>query len=334
MPNSPLFAPRRRLLRAAGIAALQSLPAAAFAQAEAWPARPIRMLVPSAPGSGSDVLIRSIAEKLSAALRQPIVIDNRPGASGMLSTSALMKSAADGYTLLYTNASYTVMLQALQPELKFDSLRALKPVVVTAVGGVLLLVAPDLPVRNLSELVAHLKANPGKLGYGTWGVGSNGHLTMEWLAAKSGFRAEHVSYKGIPALLGDMLSGVLKVGWADPITPLPHLAAGKLRAIAVNGAARAPRLPEVPTFGEQGYPFPAVGWQGIFAPPGTPEPVVRRITDEVHRILAQAEMRDMMSRMNVEPTPMWNGERLAAQMRDDLATWQAIVTDGKIRVDP
>lgn len=334
MRSNRLSCDRRVVLNAIAAAALLTLADATPAQVDAWPGRPIRMIVPSAPGSGSDVLIRAISEKLSIVLRQPIVIDNRPGASGMIGTSAVAKAAADGYTLLYTNASFTVMLQALQPELKFDSLQDIAPVALTAVGGVVLLVTPDIPAKTLPELVALLKADPAKYGYGSWGVGSNDHLTMEWLKSKTGLGAEHVAYKGVPPLLNDMLSGVLKIGWSDPSTPLPHLATGRLRAIAVNGTARAPRLPDVATMGEQGFAFPAVGWQGIFAPQGTPAAVSRRINDEVQKILASDEMRAMMSRMNLEPTPPWSSERFARQLREDLSTWKAIVSDGKIRMDP
>lgn len=334
MPKPPESVSRRRSLKAIAAGALFVLGPAVRAQTEAWPNRPIRMIVPSSPGSGSDVLIRAISEKLAIALKQPIIIDNRPGASGMIGTSAVAKAPADGYTLLYTNASFTVMLQALQPELKFDSLQDISPIAVAAVGGVMLLVTADLPARTLPELVALLKANPGKYGYGSWGVGSNGHLTMEWLKNRTTFVSEHVPYKGVPPMINDMLSGVLKIGWSDPSTPLPHLASGKLRAIAVNGAARAPKMPEVPTMGEQGHAFPAVGWQGIFSPTGTPPAITRRINEEVQRILASDEMKGMMARMNLEPTPVWGSERFATQLRDDLSTWKAIVTDGKIRMEP
>ncbi len=324
---------RRGALKAAAAGATLALARPVWAQPDAWPNKPIRMVVPSSAGSGSDVLIRTVSEKLAAVLKQPIVIDNRPGASGMIATNVVAKAPADGYTLLYTNASYTVMLQALQPDLKFDSLQDITPAALTAVGGVVLLVTPDLPVKTLSELVALLKANPGKYGYGTWGIGSNGHLTMEWLKSKTGFGAEHVPYKAVSAVINDMLSGVLKIGWSDPSTPVPHLAAGKLRAIAVNGAARAPKLPEVPTFGEQGFPFPAVGWQGIFAPAGTPVAITRRINDEVQKILVGDDMKAVLGRMNLEPTPAWTNERFAAQLRTDLTTWKAIVTDGKIKAE-
>ena len=327
---------RRKLLQSGAFALAGNwvMGHSALAQSDVWPARSMRMIVPATPGSGSDLLIRAVSEKLALALKQPIVIDNRPGASGMIATNAVAKAPADGYMLLYSNASATVILQALQPDLKFDALRDITPVALTAVGGVVLLVTPDLGVKTLPELLTMLKANGGKYGYGSWGTGSNGHLTMEWLKSKTAFSAEHVAYKSVPPMLSDMLAGVLKIGWSDPSTVLPHLVSGRLRAIAVNGAARAPKLPEVLTMGEQGFAFPAVGWQGIFVPPGTPLAITRRINEEVQKIMATEEMKTMLSRMNLEPTPAWSSERFATQLREDLATWKAIVTEGKIKIEP
>lgn len=289
--------------------------------------------MPSGAGAGSDLLARAMAERLGAALKQPIVVDNRPGASGMIATQAVMRAAPDGYTLLYTNASFTMMLQALQPELGFDVTRDLAPVAVTALGGVLLLVHPEVPARNLQELIALVNSQPGKYRYGSWGVGSNGPLTMEWLKSKTGMDLAHVPYKSIPPLLTELMSGTLKIGWSDPISPIPHLAAGKLRAIAINGGVRAPKLPDVPTMGEQGFAFPALGWQGIFAPPDTPPAILRRLHDEVNKIQAADELKALMVRMNVEPLPIWTSERFADLLREDLQTWKQVVSTGRISAE-
>lgn len=323
---------RRRLAATAALSPLAAaLPTAAQ---EAWPARPIRLLIPSAAGAGSDQLARIMAERLGAALKQQIIADNRPGGNGTIATTAMIKAAPDGYTLLYTNGSFTVMLAALQSDLPFDVLRDLVPVAITVIGGVVLLVNPNVPAKNLAELVELVKAAPDRYGtYGSWSVGSNGHLTMEWLKNRTGMKIAHVPYKGIPSLLTELMSGVLQIGWSDPISPVQFIKAGKLRAIAVNGGVRIPQLPDLATFGEQGHPFPAVGWQGIFAPPGTPQAIVSRLNAEINRIQASPDLQALMTRMNVEPPPIWSTEQFRDMIRNDLQVWKKIVVDGKITMD-
>ena len=303
----------------------------ALAQSSApWPNRPIRLILPSAPGAASDVLGRTMAQRLSASLKQPVVVDNRPGAGGMLATRAVIAAPADGYTLLYGNASATVMLAALKPDVGFDVLKDLAPVALTAIGGVLLLVNPEVAAKNLTELVSLLKANPDRYTYASWGIGSNGHLTMEWLKHQTGIRAGHVPYKSIPSMLVDMTAGTVQVGWTDPVSAVPFIQSGKVRAIAVNGSVRAPKLPELPTMGEQGFPFPALGWQGIFAPVGTPPAVIARIHADINAIQASAELQALMSNMNIEPPPIWTTQQFRAMIAGDLEVWKKIVQDAKI----
>ncbi|WP_296556844.1 tripartite tricarboxylate transporter substrate binding protein, partial [Pigmentiphaga sp.] len=180
------------------VAAVLSPPASA---ADAWPSRPIRFVIPSAPGTGSDLVGRAIAERLSAALKQPVIMDNKPGGSGLIATRNVMSAPADGHTLLYTNASFTVVVAAMKPDLGIDFTKDLTPVALTAVGGVFLLVNPSFPAQNLQELIALVKAHPNKYTYGSWGVGSNGHLTMEWLKRQTGMQIDHVPYKAMGTIL-------------------------------------------------------------------------------------------------------------------------------------
>ena len=219
------------------------------AAAEPWPARPIRVVIPAAAGTGSDLVLRQLAERLGAALKQPVIVDNKPGASGLIATKAVMAAPADGYTLLYSNASATVMLAALKPDLGIDFTKDLVPVAATAIGGVFLLVNPDFPARNLQELIAVVKANPKKYSYGSWAVGSNGHLTMEWLKKQTGMQMEHVPYKSMPSLLAELSTGIVPIAWTDPISSVPFIKAGRVRAIAVNGNVRTPQLPELAQLG-------------------------------------------------------------------------------------
>lgn len=301
--------------------------------AETWPTRPIRLVLPSAPGGASDVLARAMAERLGAALKQQVLVDNRPGASGMIATKAVMGARPDGYTLLYTTASATVMAAALKPDLGIDFTKDLVPTAVANFGGVLLLVNREVPARNLKELVALVKSRPGKYAYASWAIGSNGHLTMEWLKSQTGMQTHHVPYKAMTTILTELSTNVVEIAWADVVSALPFIESGRVRAIAVNGATRAPRLPDVPTMGEQGYPFPGTGWQGVFAPVGTPAAIVQRVHAEINKILATQEMKDLMVRVNVDPPPLWTTEQFRSLLVHDLGVWKKIVADGRIKVD-
>jgi tripartite-type tricarboxylate transporter receptor subunit TctC len=306
------------------------LPSQAVA-ADPWPSRPIRLVIPSAPGTGSDLMGRALAERLGVALKQPVIIDNKPGGSGLIATRALMSAPADGYTLLYSNASTTVILAAMKPDLGIDFTKDITPVALAVVGGVFLLVNPDFPAKNLKELVAVVKANPDKYSYASWAIGSNGHLTMEWLKKQTGMQIGHVAYKNMGSLLTELSTGIVPIGWTDPVSSVPFIQTGKVRAIAVNGSVRTPQLPDLPTMGEQGYPFKPLGWQGIFAPAGTPPAILQRIHAEVNRVQATPELKALMVRMNLEPPPIWTTEQFRAMMVRDLEEWKKIATEANIK---
>jgi tripartite-type tricarboxylate transporter receptor subunit TctC len=305
----------------------------ARAEADNWPTRAITMFVPASAGSGTDILARELALRLGAALKQSIVIDNKPGASGILGTQAAVRAAPDGYSLLYTNGTNMVMAPALLKSMPYDVQKDLAPVAQTVTGGVFLLVNPELPVRNLQELVALLKANPGQYTYGSWAVGSSGHLTMEWLKRQAGLQLNHIPYKQVSQLITELSTGVLKIGWTDPSSALPFIDAGKLRPIAVSGGVRLPRTPNIPTMGEQGYPFESVGWFGLFAPAGTPPAIITRLNDEVQRIQAQPEMIARIAAFNVTPSALHTPEQFRQVVAADLQTWKKIVADAGITVD-
>ncbi|MCO4863682.1 tripartite tricarboxylate transporter substrate binding protein [Cupriavidus sp. WGlv3] len=317
-----------------GTGALLAWSAAGSVQAEAaWPTRPIQMVVASSAGSGTDALARVMAQRLSVALKQPVVIENRPGGSGVIGTSAVVKAPADGYTVLYTTASNQVVAPAVLKHLPYDPKKSLVPIAETAEGGVLLLVSNDLPAHNLQELVQLLKANPDKYSYASWATGSSGQLTMEWLKKQTGIKAEHVAYKTSNQLLTDLSSGVVKIGWTDPAAPVPFLRAGKVRAIAVTGTVRAPKLPDVKTMGEQGYPFDMTGWFGMFAPAGTSPAIVKRLADEVSKVQASPELATMMKTMNFGPPPVKTPVQFGETVSHDLQAWAKIAADAKIRLD-
>lgn len=325
---------RRGALRAlAALAAAGGAPAAFAQPAEPWPARPIRVVVPAGAGSGTDLFARFVCERLSQVLKQPMVLENKAGASGAIGTDLVAKAKPDGYTLLFSNASFTAMLQGLAPKLPYDLMRDLAPIVQIGVGGVYLVVSPDFPARTLQEFVEQVRAQPGKWTYGTWGVGSSAHLTMEALKRSAGLKTEHVAYKATPQILQDMQAGVLQVGWFDITSSQPHIKAGRIRPLAVSGTARTPNQPEIPTMTEAGFRFEVDGWYAMFAPAGTPAEIVERINVEVNRILQSPEVRDRLTSMNVAQAPQKTPAQFSDTLRSDIATWSRIVQENGIRID-
>jgi len=318
-----------------GTGALLALCASGWVRAEdaSWPTHPIQMIVASSAGSGTDALARVMAQRLSVALKQPVVVDNRPGAGGVIGTSAVVKAPADGYTILYTTASNMVIAPAVLKTIPYDPKKSLVPIAETAEGGVVLLVSNDLPVRSLPELIQLIKSNPDKYSYASWSTGSSGQLMMEWLKKQTGMKTEHVAYRTSNQLLTDLASGVLKIGWTDPNAPVPFLRSGKVRAIAIAGNVRAPQLPEVRTMGEQGYKFDAVGWFGMFAPAGTNPAIVKRLADEANKVQTSPDIATLMRTMNFGPPPVKTSVQFAEIVSHDLQVWSKIAADAGIRLD-
>lgn len=323
---------RRTLMLMALGAAAAALAPAARADA-AWPTRTIQIITPASAGSGTDVLARALAQRLAAALKQQVIVDNRPGASGALGMGAVQKAAADGYTLLYSNASTAVIAPAVVKSLPYDTGKDFVPIAQTAAGGVLLLVNNEVPAKNLRELVDLAKANPGKYNYGTWATGSSGHLMMEWLKRRAELKMTHVAYRSVPQMLTELANGALKVAWADPSSPVPFVRSGKVRAIAISGNVRGPQLPEVATLGEQGHRFEQVGWFGIFAPAGTDPAVVKRLSDEINKVQTSPEMATLMQTMNFEPPPVKTPAQFREIVLNDLQTWKRLAADAGVSID-
>jgi len=260
-------------------------------------------------------------------------VDNKPGASGVLAGSTVARSKPDGYTWLYSNASFMAVAPAVLRKMPYEPNKELTPVAITAAGGVVLLVNKDVPANNLRELVALVKANPDQYSYGTWGVGSSGHLMMAWLQKQAGLKMNHVPYKSTPLIVNELMAGVLPMGWTDPGTPVPMIESKQLKGIAISGNLRAPRTSGIGTMGEQGYPFDAVGWFGVFAPAQTPRPMVERMNAEINKILKTSEMAKRMEGMNFEPPPAKSVEEFKAIVARDLKTWQTIASEANIELD-
>lgn len=328
---SNLSIPRRTVLAGAALCALQAR-AWAFT-APAWPTRPIRLVVPGPAGAGSDIFARLLAVPLGAALRQPIVIDNKAGANGLIGNDAVAKAPNDGYTILLSPSSAIAINPIIQPKMPYDTQKDLLPVTQVGAAGILLIAHPSSGFKSLADMVRFAKADPGKLAYGSWGSGSTGHLVMESIKAHYGLDMPHVPYKGVAPLVNDVLGNNISVGFADIASPVPHVRAGKLMALGCSGSARGPALPDVPTLTEQGYRFDTDGWYGIFAPAGTPREIVQRLNQELNRILMSNDVIQKFAAQNMPRPPIKNADQFAATVRHDIETWQGLAKVAKLKID-
>jgi len=284
---------QRRHLLGATAAAATTLALPAFAQA--WPARPIKLVVPFPPGSSPDIIGRLVAEPLAAALGQPVVVDNKPGAGGNLGTGMVAKAEPDGYTLLFTIQGPLVTAPLLSKALPYDPARELAPVTLVATSPNLLVVDPKLGADTLADFVRIAKAQRGALNYGSVGNGSAAHLAMELFKSRAGIDLVHVPYQGFPQVVNAILAGQVQAGFMVPGIAMGQVRAGKLRGLAVSTLGRSSVLPEFATLAEQGYPgFEAISWQAVLAPAKTPAAIVERVSRELVRIVRSDELRAKM----------------------------------------
>lgn len=322
---------RRRLLAGAGLLALQGQTWAS--EAGAWPARPIRLVVPGPPGAGSDIFARLLSVPLQQALGQPVVVDNKPGANGLIGNDTVAKAAPDGYTILLSPSSAIAINPVIQPKMPYDTQKDLLPIAQVGAAGILLVANPSTGIRSLADLVRQARANPDKLACGSWGNGSTGHLVLEGIKAQYGIGIAHVPYKGVSPLVTDLLGNIIGVGFVDIASPVPHIRSGRLLALGSTGSARGPALPEVPTLTEQGYRSDVDGWYGIFAPAATPREVVARLNQEINRILSTEEIIQKFAAQNMPRPPIKNAEQFGATVQRDLAVWQSLAKVARLRVD-
>jgi len=307
--------------------------AASIAAAQGFPAKPIRMVVPFAPGGNVDINARAIAPALGQVLGQQVIVENRAGAGGIIGTDAVAKSSPDGYTLLMASSSIMTNGPALYPKLPYDIVRDLAPVGRVAVVPLVIIVHPSLPARNTRELIAIAKAQDGKLVFANAGVGTTNHLIAELLMIRTGVRMSLIPYKGSAPALIDLVAGHV-YGHVDQISSaLPYIKAGRIRAIAVTTAKRAVALPEVPTLAESGVPgFDASTVTGVLAPAKTPREIVQRLNAALVQVLAQAAVKERFAIVGAEVQPSTSDE-LAAWIRDDFAIWVKVVKQAGIKVE-
>jgi tripartite-type tricarboxylate transporter receptor subunit TctC len=323
---------RRALLRTALFAgAAGALPGLSLAQGH-YPSRPITMVVPFPPGGPTDVVARLIGERLAQALKQAVVIENRPGANANIGTTYVAKAPADGYTVLY-NTSSIVMSPALYHSLAYDLKRDFVPVTTTAVVPLALVVNNDLPVHNVKEFVAYARAHPDKLSYGSAGSGSPTHLAALQLVQAAGIKATHVPYKGTAPADLDLAAGQLQF-MTDTINTIANFVkAGRVRMLAVLTPRRVALYPDVPTLAEAGFPdFEVQAWQGVLAPAGTPAQVVQLLNTEINRVLRSKDVQDALAVQGAQPlggTP----QQYDAYLTKELARWTAVIKSAGVTLD-
>jgi tripartite-type tricarboxylate transporter receptor subunit TctC len=303
----------------------------AAAQAS-YPNRPIRVIVPYTPGTGIDILARSVGQKLSDRFKVAFVVDNRPGASGNIGTEAASKAAPDGYTLLMTSSTH-VLNAALQPSVPYDPVKGFTPIGPTAIASLALVVHPSVPARSVKDLVALARAQPGKLNYASPGSGTPHHLAMELFKQHFNVDLTHVPYKGSAGAVTDLLGGQVQVMFLPVHVALPQVQAGKLRMLAAGGAHRSPVTPDVPSLADEGVTDIDVDiWYALLGPPGLPRELVSLLNAEVNAILRDGEVRDSLAKqgMNLVPgTP----DDLARMIDTDLERWTRIIRAAKITAD-
>ncbi|MBR0652686.1 tripartite tricarboxylate transporter substrate binding protein [Roseomonas terrae] len=306
------------------IAAALATPALAQAQASWSPDRPIRMVVPFAPGGSSDVTARLVAEAISARLDQPVVVENRPGAGGNIGSEAVARATPDGYTLLLGTSSTHATNAALYRNIPFNAQRDFAPVSQVAFIPNLLVISPDVPAQDLPALIALGKARPGSLNFGNAGSGTSQHLSAAMIAAKAGIEVTHVAYRGGAPAVTDLIGGKIQAMAAPLVEVIAHVQAGRLRAIAITTARRSALLPQVPTIAETIPGFEVALWNGIFAPAGTPAPVVLRVSNEIATVLRTDALRAKLAEQGSEPVGS-NPEAFATFIAAEIPKWAELV---------
>ena len=313
----------------AGGVSLAPLPGSA----QAYPTKPIRLVVPFPPGGSLDVVARAIGQKLTEAWGQPVVIDNRPGAGGNIGADLVAKSAPDGYTILEGALSTHAVNVSLYRKMPYDPIKDFAPITLVATTPNVLVLSPTLPVNSVSELIAYAKARPGALSFGSGSNGSAGHLAGELFKAEAGVDMVHIPYKGGAPALQALLAGDTQLMFDNLANSTPQLKAGRLKALAVTTARRSALIPELPTLAETGLPgFDIYTWWGFMAPAGTPKEIIAKWNAEVTRILATPEMKAFFAQQGAEPAPT-TPEQFAALIRSEIPKYAKIVKDSGAKVD-
>jgi len=311
-------------------AAFACMLAAAPAFAQGYPARPIRMLVPFSAGGTVDIVARVVGAKLAADLGQPFIVENKGGAGGTIAAAMLAKSAGDGYTLMMMHQGLAFNA-SLYSDLPYDTLRDLAPIALVGATPNALVVTHLLPVKTVQEFLAYARSNPGRIAYGSGGIGSAGHLSVELLQSLTGTKLTHVPYKGSGPAITDLISGQIQAMLLTMPAVMPYVKGGKVRAIATSGARRSPALPDLPTIAEAGVPgYEYTPWYGMFGPGTLPKPLIARLNSAVNTSLAEAGIREKLAQQGLEVQSM-TSDQFSGIVRADVASWGKIIGELGVR---
>jgi tripartite-type tricarboxylate transporter receptor subunit TctC len=295
------------------------------AAAQAWPSKPIRIVVPHSPGGVTDVITRLMTQPLADALGQPVVVENKPGASGLLGTELAARAAPDGYTLLMYVDTNTIFPSTVK-QLAHDPDASFVPISLIARGSHVIVAHPSVPAGNLKELIQYAKAHPGELSYASPGTGSPQHLAGETIKREAGIQMTHIPYKGGGQAIGDVVGGQVKLGVLGMAPVLPHLKAGKLKALAVTGSTHSALLPDVATVAESGLPgFATIQWQGLVAPAGTPPAVIARLHAALVEVMRQPAVVEKVSAQGMEAVTSASPDEFQQMIRAEIRRWPAVV---------
>ena len=322
-----------RAILTAGVVLAALVLAPVTLRAQSYPSKPIRLIIPFPPGGSTDILGRSLAQKLSEAWGQQVLVDNRGGAGGTIGADLAAKAPADGYTLLMGHIGTLAVNVALYPKLSYDPVRDFAPVSMVALVPNVLVVHPALPVKNVTELIAYAKANPGKLNYSSGGNGSAAHLAVEYFKLQTKTEIVHVPYKGTGPSVTDLIAGQVSMTMTGAPAVMPHVQSGRIRALGVSSPQRIPALAQIPSVAEAGVPgFDATQWYGVVAPAGTPKEVVAKLNAEIRKIMQSKEMLD---RLNTEGAIAAAGtpEQFGAYIKNEIMRWGVVVKAAGMKAD-
>ncbi|MEJ8813516.1 tripartite tricarboxylate transporter substrate binding protein [Variovorax ureilyticus] len=303
--------------------------------AQTYPTKPIKLVVPFPAGGATDVLARVIGEKMAASMGQPVIVDNRAGAAGIIGTDAVAKSAPDGYTIVLSLSNSLLTNQFLYEKLPYDPQRDLTMVYQIAAAPLVLVVHPSMPVKTAPELLKYVSANKGKVAYGSYGIGAYPHLAGAHMSLTQQADMNHVAYKGEAPMITDLISGQIQMAFASALVAKPHIEAGKLRAIGVSGERRMSVLPNVPTLAEQGLKdeaYRVTGWLAIALPAKTPQPIVQRIADEVRKATQQPDVQTRIAAMGFEVKDS-SPEAFAAAYKQERPVWERLIKQSGAKLE-
>jgi len=323
---------RRSLITVSLLAALAGLSNLALAQ-DAWPSKPIKLIVPFAAGGTSDILGRLLGEKLQAALKQTVIIENRAGAGGVVGADAVAKSPPDGYTLLLGTIASHAINPAMKSKMPYDASKDFAHVALLGSISNVLLVGTDQPFKSVKDVIAAAKAKPDSIAFASAGQGSSQHMSGELFKLLAGADLAHVPYKGSAPAIQDLIGNQIPSSFETVTVALPHIQAGKVRALAVTSAQRSAALPNVPTMQEAGVPgFDVSSWQAMYAPAGTPAAIVTRLNSEIEKILAMPEVKARLDTLGLVHNPLTPAQ-FADFNRQEIAKWTRVAREGKVQLD-